>query len=181
ANIARPGVFLETLEGRRRYRLGLCSATGCSSQKVLDQRRNVFRMLPKRGYTDGYDVEAEIQVGAKLLRGHRLVKVLVCGGDDADVAANVRETADRPERLPVQHAKKLDLRLQGQIANLIQEEGAVVGLLEVPEMIRDRARERTPRMPEKLRFDEGLRESPAIGHHERTVSPITGAVQGVGD
>ncbi len=52
------------------------------------------------------------------------------GGDEAHVDGLVRVGAEPADFAVLQHAQELRLELRGQLANLVEEDGAAVSLLE---------------------------------------------------
>ena len=60
----------------------------------------------------------------------------------------------------LQHAQQLRLQLEGQLADLVEEQRAAVGQLEAPELPRQRAGERPLLVPEQLALDQVSRASP---------------------
>src|SRR5205085_11924813 len=62
----------------------------------------------------------------------RSFEIFVRRGDDAHVDLNRLLSADALERLLLQHAQHFGLRLQTHVADLIEEQRAAVGELELP-------------------------------------------------
>ncbi len=84
------------------------------------------------GTDDADDVEAESQVGAKPVGRDFLVEPAVRRRHDARVDAARHVLADAPDLPVLQHAQQLGLRARRQLADLVEEERAAVGLLEEP-------------------------------------------------
>jgi hypothetical protein len=64
--------------------------------------------------------------------------------------------------LLLQYAKKFGLQCQGNIADLIQEECALVGQFETANLLRDRASKSAPLMAKKFAFQQIERNRSAI-------------------
>jgi hypothetical protein len=62
----------------------------------------------------------------------------------------------------LQHAQDLGLRGGRHVADLVEEDGAAVALLELAQALRGRAGERAALVPEELAFDEILRDRRAV-------------------
>ena len=54
----------------------------------------------------------------------------MAGGDDPHIGADRVVAADRHELALLQHAQEPGLRLERHVADLVQEQGAALGLLE---------------------------------------------------
>jgi hypothetical protein len=67
--------------------------------------------------------------------------------------------------------QQLDLRPLGQLADLVQEDGAAIGLLEDPALRDRRAGEGAAHVAEELALHEIAREAGAVHFHERP-SPL---------
>jgi hypothetical protein len=63
------------------------------------------------------------------------------------------------------------------VADFVQEEGAAMGLLELADVPRGRAGERSLFVPEQLRFDQLARHRGAVQRDERPVAPRAALVQ----
>ena len=109
-------------------------------EEALDQQRNVLGPLAQRRHDDGHDLQPVKQVLAELARRHRLLQLLVGGGDDAHVDADQFGAADHAERAVLQHAQQVALALGREVADLVQEQRAAVGQLEAARLVGDRAR-----------------------------------------
>ena len=70
------------------------------------------------------------EVFAELPLANHRFQIAVGGGDDAHVHGNRLRAADALEGLLLEHAQELHLRAGRQVADLVQEERALVGLLE---------------------------------------------------
>src|SRR5262249_55741243 len=77
----------------------------------------------------------------------------------------------------LQGAQNLGLDWMGQFSNLVDEERALVGLLEVAEARRLRASERSLRMPKELCFREFTRDRGRVEANERLVRATRVRVQ----
>ncbi len=110
------------------------------AEEVLDEERDVARALAQRRQADRHDVEAVEEVFAERAGGDELLEVAVGRRDEAHVDADRLDAADALELALLQRAQELDLHLDGDLANLVEEQRAAVGELEAPGLARHRAR-----------------------------------------
>jgi hypothetical protein len=69
----------------------------------------------------------------------------------------------------LQDAQELDLKCRRYIADLVEKDGAAVGLLEQPDMIADRPGEGALAMPEQFAFQQLIRQRAAVLGDERSL------------
>jgi len=76
-----------------------------------------------------------------------------------------------------------ELRLQGrrELADLVQEDRALIRELELPELLLDRVGERASLVPEELAFEQILGDGGAVERDERLLGSRALVVQGLGD
>ncbi len=85
------------------------------------------------------------------------------------------------EHLPLlEDAEQLDLDRHGQVADLVEEDGAALGRLEEARAGLERPGERALLVAEELALEEGLGEGRAVDREERAPRPRRGAVEGAG-
>ena len=125
---------------------------------MAHQRRQIVRALAQRRHVNRDDVEAIEQVLAERAAGDLLLEVLVGGGDDPHVHLDDAVAAEPLELLLLQHAQHLGLRLQAHVADLVEEDRALVGLLELADLPIGGAGERALLVAEQLRLDQLVRE-----------------------
>ena len=93
------------------------------------------------------------------------------GRDDAHVDRVFLGVADAPHLLLLDHAQQLHLHRQRQVAHLVEEERAVLGCLEVADLVAVRARERTFLVAEEFALHQVLGNRAAVDRDERGVRP----------
>ena len=138
--------------------------------EVADQRRDVVAPLAQRRHVDRDDVEAVEQVLAERALVDLLFEVLVGRGDHAHVHLDDAVAAEPLELLLLQHAQHLGLRLQAHVADLVEEDRALVGLLELADLPIGGAGERALLVAEQLRLDQLVGDRRAVDLHERAVA-----------
>ena len=88
-----------------------------------------------------------------------LQRAIRCGHDaDVDLAGVI--LADSPHLAFLQHAQQLRLGAGGELADLVEEERALIGVLEEAWPLNDRAGERAPRVAEQLGFEQVVGDAP---------------------
>ncbi len=98
--------------------------------KGVDEKRNVLAPLAQGRQVDRHDVEPVEEIVAEFALAHHRLEVLVRRGDHAHIDLDVLVAADPLDGLLAQRAQKFHLRRRVDLADLIEENRAVVGLLE---------------------------------------------------
>ena len=98
------------------------------------------RRSRKAGVSQADDVEPVVQVFAEPAGADQGLEVLVGRGQDPDVDRDRLRAADPLERHLLEHAEQLGLDLEVDVADLVEEERAAVGLLEPARRGRGRRR-----------------------------------------
>jgi hypothetical protein len=97
---------------------------------MLDQERDIVLTLAKRRHVHLHHREPEVEILPERARGELRPEVPVRGGHDARVKAHPVIRPD-PAHLPrLERAEQLGLEIEGQLADLVDEERAAVRLLE---------------------------------------------------
>ena len=118
--------------------------------------------LAQGGHLDLDAGEAVVEVLAELAHGHGVGEVDVGGGDHAHVRLLHLGGADLHVFAVLQHAQQQRLRLLGELADLVEEEGAAVGLLEIALALADRAGEGALLVAEELGVDGAFGDGAAV-------------------
>src|SRR5439155_12864149 len=135
----------------------------------LGQERDVLDALAQRRAAQRKDGEAEEEVLAKALVLDRLRQSFVRRGEDADVDVHHVLAADARDLAALERAEHSGLRDEIHVADLVQEEGAPVGLLEEAALLLLRAGERAALVVEELVLDLLARVGRAVYFDERHV------------
>ena len=126
---------------------------------------------------DGEPIE---EVVAEATLGHPVLEIAIGGGDEPHVRLQSGRTSHALVLLLLQDAQELHLHGRGELADLVEEEGAGGGELEATALEPVRAGEGAALVAEELGLDERLRQGRAVDGHERTVRPRAPVVDGVG-
>jgi len=158
ANVTRPAPVHKGLHGFRRNRFNpLSHALRMAAQKIPDEQRNVFATLAQRRKGDRKNLQAIVQVAAKL-SGDHLGEIAIGGGDQADIDGNGSCPADAFKFFFLQRTQNLRLEFRRQVTDFIEEERALVGELKSADLLRDGPGERPFSRGRRVRFPEDRTE-----------------------
>src|SRR5437667_1954650 len=142
------------------------------------QGRNVLGPLAERRGMDREHVQPVVEIVPEPLLFHHPKEVAVRRGDEADVDLDRLRTPDPLELLLLQDAQQLRLKLERDLADLVEEQRAAVGHLEAADLLGDGAGEGAPLVPEELALEEAGRNRGAVELHERAVAAVASVVDG---
>ena len=100
--------------------------------------------------------------------------------DHADIDFDRLATTHALEAALLQHAKQRDLRLGRDVADLVEEDGAAVSVLEEPALARLGPGESPALVAEELAEEQRLDQGRAVDLDDGTIGPVAGTVQCVG-
>jgi hypothetical protein len=126
-------------------------------------------------------VQAVVQIFAEQAVAHALFQVLVGGGDHAHVRLDRLVPADAVEVAIGQHAQQACLQVERHVADLVEEQGAVLGLLEAAAPHRLGAGEGAALVAEQLGFQQVLRDRRRVQGDERLLSARAVFMEGARD
>src|SRR4029077_1484077 len=106
------------------------------------------------------------------------IKVSVRGRNHSDADADGLAASDRFELLLLKNAEQFHLRVEGQLSDLVQENGASVSELEAADLLLDGAREGALDVSEQLALDKPRRDGAAVHFDQRPVVSSAAAVNG---
>src|SRR5690606_1714963 len=101
---------------------------------------------------DRHDIEAIVEVLTKTPSADVGFEVAIARGDEADIHVHGSHATDALELRLLNRPQQLDLDLEGDLADLVEEEGATVRQLESSRTAGDRTREGTALVAEELTF-----------------------------
>src|ERR1700677_773054 len=181
-DVARPRVSNQGLHCFRGDRIDrLAHALGGLLHKMACQERNVPRTFPQGGDLDGENIQAIVQVAAKLLVQYHSFQVAMGGGHNAHIYL-LRPRASQALKFPLlQDTEELWLQLERDIANLIQEQRALMFHLKPTDLLSDRAGERSPFMAEEFTFAQPGRDGRTVELDEWSSLARTVAVNSTRD
>src|SRR5262249_24422922 len=130
----------------------------CDLEEMLDEQRQIAFALPERRKNDRNDVQTVEEVFAKAPFPNLCLEILVRRRDDPDVDLDRAISPDPLELSFLEHAQDLGLRLERHVADLVEQQGAAVGDLELSLPRGRRSVERATLVTEELALDELARE-----------------------
>ncbi len=129
AHVARPGVSQQQLLGRLlEAAQRLARPFGRPGQEVLGQRQDVLGPVAQRRQVDVDDVQPVEQVLPEPPFLQPFFQMSVGGGDQANVHPFRLGGPQRADLPFLQHAQQLGLQGERQLSDLVEEDGAAVGL-----------------------------------------------------
>ncbi len=177
AHVARPALppqLLERLDGHPAH-----PAAGLAAhllEETAEQERQVVLPLAQRRHLEHVAGEPVEEVLAEVPLGDRRAEVDVGGGEDPHVDLD-RLLAERHHLALLQHPQQLGLEGQRQVADLVEEEGAAVGLEEAAAAALDPGRH-PGADAEQLGLEQLGRDRRAVDRHEGPARPLGAVVQG---
>ena len=166
ADVAGPLVVDERAQRLGRHLDGAAVLHVELAQEVIDEHRDLLPTLAERRDADLDDVETVVEVLAELMDAHRGLEVAVGGGDQAHVGVDDLLAADAGELAVLQHVEQLGLQPQRHLADLVQEERALVSRFELAWLLPIGARKRALLVTEELGFQQLAGQRGAIDLQE---------------
>src|SRR5262249_24369668 len=120
------------------------------------EQRNILGALAQRGHIDRDDGEPEVEVFAETTFLDFFLEILVRSSDDANVDLGGPRGAEALDLSFLEHAQDLGLRLSAHVADLVEKNGAAVGLFELAHLLLGGACEGSFLMAEQLALDQLL-------------------------
>ena len=154
ADVAGPVILDEDAHGVGRD-LDLAAVLGVEpGQEMIDEHRDLFAPLPQRRDADLDDVQAVVEVFTELMRPHGRLEVAIGGGDEPHVGADGLLAAHARELAVLEHVQQLGLKPQRHLADLVEQERALVRRLELSGFLPVGSGERALLVTEQLRLEQ---------------------------
>src|SRR5690606_5443341 len=142
----------------------------------MGKELGVALALPERRQPETQHQQPVVEIASEPAVLDGALEIHTRRGNDPAVDPHRLLTAD-PTELPVfQRSKQFGLKRKGQLADLVQEQRAAVGLLEESPVGLLRAGERAARMAEELALEEGLGDPGTVDRDERPAPARRGDV-----
>ena len=143
----------------------------CMIEVEVSKFEDVFLTVAEPRHLDAHNIEPMIEVFAEGAFAHGILEILVRRRHDPDVDADRRLTADAKELALGQYAQKASLQRRCHVADLVEEQGAAIGLFEAADAALRGARERAFLVAEEFRLEQLRSERRGIERHERPAAP----------
>jgi hypothetical protein len=180
ADVAGPVVALEACDGGGRYALeGVGGAK--VREHVADQGGDVVEASAEGGEVNPDLGHTEEEVAAEEALVDLAGEVAAGGGDDADVDGAVGVAADGLDAALGEDAEELGLEVDGELAELVEEDGAAVGLDEGGDAAVDGAGEGTFFVAEEGCLGEAWGDGAAVDDDDGASGAGGSLVDGAGD
>jgi hypothetical protein len=147
-----------------------CSASSRTSPRRSERRKG-----------DRKNVQAVVEVGTECFLFHHTAEVLIGRGNDPNIGAQSVAAAQALELFFLEDPQKLRLQFQWKIADLIQEQRALVGSLEPSDGLRHGAGECALFATEELALQQGIRYRRATECDKAILAPGAALVNRAGD
>jgi hypothetical protein len=134
---------------------------------VEHQRLDVIAAVAQRRHFDLPDVDAIQEVFAERALGDHVLQVAIGRGDHAHVhARGWRVGAHRHHFAVLEEAQQHRLHAQAHLADFVEEDGALVGLLQLPHLVAIGAGEAALHVAEELALEQRLGDAGAVERDE---------------
>ena len=135
------------------------------ADKPFSQRHNVFLAFAQRWQGDVHGVYAVKQVLAKTAFTHQRLQIHIRGADQPDVHRDGLGATDPYNAAVLKHPQQLGLQVQRDVPDLIEEQRAAVGLLELADMVGMCIGECALHVAEQLALEESLSDGAGVDSH----------------
>ncbi len=129
----------------------------------------ILDAIAQRRHLDRHDIEPVEEVLAELPFLDRLVEIDVGRGDETQVGLDRLHAADALDLAFLDRAQQLGLQLVAKIADLVEEQRAAGGELELADLLPDRAGERPFLVSEERALDQLLRNRGEVDRDKRRI------------
>src|SRR5581483_8047854 len=149
--------------------------------EVLGQLDDVLAALGERWHADRHDLEAVEEVFPEAVLADRRREVVIARSDDTDVGTDRLRPGERVVLLRLEELEELLLRADVEVADLVEEERAVLGGRDLALASSIGGRVRARHRPEELVLEERLRQRAAVHLDEWTAGPRAVLVDDAGE
>src|SRR5690554_2309285 len=151
------------------------------AREVTGHGQDVGDSLAQRCGTYFEHIQAVVQVLAETAVGYRRLQIHMSGGQYPHINLYGVLPTHALYLLFLEKSQQIGLQLHGQVADLVEEQGAAVGSLDPADLALMGAGEGALFMAEQLRLNQLLGNGAAVDRDEGPGSPQGLTVQGLGD
>ena len=182
ADIAGPVVLFEGLEnGSGKAASFFVKSFRAALEKMMREERDVVAAFAERREMKFDDVEAVEKVLAEFALLDHVEQIAIGGGDEADIDVDSFVAAEAFERFFLKHAEKFGLQAEAEVADFVEEEGAVVGGFDAALTAEESSGKGAFFVAEEFVFDEIFGEVGAGEGDERASAAQTFVMDGAGE
>src|SRR5262249_4857628 len=149
--------------------------------EIPHQERQVLTPLAQRWQRHRKDVEPVIEIFPKVASGYMLDQIAVGGRNDTHIHAGGLHRPQSLESAVLQHAPEFGLEVEGEFADLVQEDRAGVREFEAPHLAGEGSREGALLMSEEFTLDERRGQGRTVDFDQWSVFARTAVVNGPRD
>src|SRR5439155_23001119 len=181
-DVARPVVAFELLPLLHRYPwLGDAELARREGDEVRSEEWDITLPLPQRGKLDQKNAQTVVEILAEASRPDLGLEVPVRRRDHAHVDL-ARGVVAHALVLPLlQHAEEFGLKLDREVADLVEQDGTAVGQLEASRPVAQGAREGAPNVTEELALEHFSWYRAAVHLDQRALRPAAALVDRPGN
>lgn len=150
-------------------------------QEMLYQEGDVLSPVPEGRKRQLDDLQAVVKVFPELAALHLCLQVLVGGRDDSNIHPHRLRVSHSLEFLFLEDPQEAQLHPRRNVADLVEEKGAPVGLLKPPDPVAHGTGKGAFHMSEELTFQEVFRQGRAVHLDQRPMASPAYIVQRLGD
>ncbi len=147
---------------------------------MLNNQSDVIFALPKWRTNHWKHIDPEKQILSERSFSNHCLQVPVGGGNDTHINGNGPVVPHPLDHLFLQDPQQLNLDRQGDIPDLIQKQGTLVGRLKPADAVRGCPGIGTFYMAEQFTFQNGLTQRSTVNFNERLVGPVSCFMQRFG-
>ncbi len=182
AHVARPMVGHEHVDGRRGKALDVFLVLARASfQEEIGQQENIGLAFAQGWHVDGEHIQPIVEIAAEGFFFDRTFQVFIGGSNDPHIGLDGPLAADALELFFLEDPQQVGLDVQPDGPDLVQEQGALVGQFETPQLLFNGPGKGTFLMAEQFAFDQVAGNCRAVDLDKRALGPQAVVVDGIGD
>ena len=135
-------------------------------QTKIDELRDVVTAVAQRRHANAHDVQPVVEIFAKRLRPHHLLKIFVGRSNDPYIDPDGLGAADALNLTLLQHSQNFGLGRECHVSNFVEENGAAVAQLKFTQPLHRGTRERTFLVTEQFALNEVVGNRRAVYRDE---------------
>ena len=181
AHVARKAIVAELLQCAAGPLAGITveEAAGLLGE-ATGQQLDIVSAFTQGRQVDGEGRQTVVQVFTEAPLADHFRQILVGGGNDPHVHLARFVAAQRAHFAFLQYPQQLGLQRQGHVTDLVEEQGAAMGIVDQAAVIPVGAGEGALAIAEQFTFQQMLRQRRAVLHHKALAAPRSVVMDGPG-